>query len=79
MAVVQDHIDRVIAVPFVLRANVTKPPWVSSAVRNPGLLNIQSRPYLIELVRGDSYSIRLRFLSGVYKSNSLNLCLLYFE
>ena len=44
--------DRVIAVPYVVRANVTKPPWASGAVRNPGLLNIQSRSYLIELVCG---------------------------
>jgi hypothetical protein len=32
--------DRVIAVPYVVRANVAKSPWASGAVRNPGLLGV---------------------------------------
>ena len=37
----QDHMDRVIAVPYVVSANVAKSPWASGAVRKPGLLGVR--------------------------------------
>jgi hypothetical protein len=42
--VVQDHMDRVIAVSYVVHANVAKSPWASGAVRNPGLLGVRGDP-----------------------------------
>jgi hypothetical protein len=63
--------DRVIAVPYVVRANVAKSPWASGAVRNPGLLG----------VRGDPSQLfhQAAVLSGIYRLNSSNLRLLSFE
>jgi hypothetical protein len=38
---IQDHMDWVIAVPYVVCGKVAKSPWTSGAVQNPGLLGVR--------------------------------------
>src|SRR6266852_3041575 len=64
---------------MVGEGGVSMSPWTSGAVQNPSSLGIQSRLYLIERVRGDQLFRQAAVLSGIYKSNSSNLHLLFFE